>query len=429
MSAPHLLPAAAALLLAAAAAVGGLLYARAAERRAIHAVIAEPSPHLARLRALQAEAFRHPDLLPVYGTSEVLMKDRYHAAVLFHDYPTGFRPVAVGQMGGCLLLHLENLAAVGPALRGKKVVISCTPDAFWQATIPLDRYAGNCSPLSANELAFSSELSLAVKQAAARRLLLYPKTLEGDPLLRFALEKLADGTPSSWALYYAALPLGKLQTLQLRLQDHWQTIRYIREHQPGPGEGRPGPDSGPAWAALLAEAEANCRRHTDTNPFGFNNRCWVERRRRRYLDGTDRALSDWMREGLQRSNEWGDLENLLRALRELGAEPLLVSTPMKGNFYAWAGIPAETRRGFYERLRATARAQGTPVVVFSDHDEDRYFLTDMTHLSSKGWIYYAYMLDGFFHGRQGRRLILDVPPADGAGPSAEEPGNVRSLAH
>jgi D-alanine transfer protein len=413
VSTPHLLPAAAALLLAAAALGAGLLYARSVERRAVHAVVAEPLPTLARLRALQVEAFRHRELLPIYGTSEVLMKNRYHAAVLFREYPTGFRPVCVGQMGGCLLLQLQGLAGVGPALRGKKVVVSCTPDAFWPETIPADRYAGNFSPLSANELTFSTALSLSVKQAAARRMLHYPKTLEGDPLLRFALEELADGTPAGCALYYAALPLGELQTLQLRLQDHWVCVQYIRAHHRGARRDRPGPPAEPPWATLAASGEAFCRQYTASNPFGFNHRCWVDHRRLRYLTAVDRDKHDWMRDALRQTNEWGDLENLLRALRELGAEPLLVCTPMKGNYLGWAGVPAETRRGYYDRLRATARAAGVPAVIFADHDEDRYFLTDMTHLSAKGWIYYSYMLDGFYHGRRGRGLILDLPAGGG----------------
>jgi D-alanine transfer protein len=409
VSAPHLLPAAAALLLAAAALGGGLLYTRLLERRGVHAIATEPGTHMARLRALQVEAFRHRDLLPVYGTSEVMMKDRYHMAVLFRDSPTGFRPVPVGQMGGSLLLQLQTLAAVGPALRGKKVVISCTPDAFWSETIPPARYNGNFYPLSANELAFSTDLSLAVKEAAARRMLRYPKTLEGDPLLRFALEKLAGGTPAGLALYYAALPLGKLQILQLRLQDHWVAARYVRQHPPAAGSGPATPPGEPAWAALVASGETFCQRNTASNPFGFNNRTWAERRQTGYLDGSARVNADWMRAVLERSNEWGDLETLLRELHELGAEPLLACTPIKGAYYEWTGIPAETRRGFYERLRATARAAGVPAVIFADHDGDRYFLTDMTHLSSKGWVYYAYMLDGFYHGRRGRGLILQIP--------------------
>jgi D-alanine transfer protein len=420
VSAPHLLPAAAALLLAAAALGGGLLYARRIERRAVHAVATQPTPFLSRMPALQVEAFRHGDLLPVYGTSEVVLKDRYHAAVLFRDSPTGFRPVPVGKVGGAALLHIQTLAAVGPALRGKKVVISCTPDAFWSETIRPDHYAGNFSAISANELAFSTDLSLRVKRTAARRMLLYPDTLRGDPLLRFALEELADKSPAGPALYYAALPLGKLQTIQLRLQDHWQSLRYIRERTAVPEERHRRRRSDPAWASLLSTAEGFCRGNTASNPFGFNNRCWVERRRRKYLDGTDRVSRDWMRDALRRSKEWDDLDTLLRELHELGAEPLLVSAPMKGKFLSWTGIPAETRRSYYDRFGATARAAGVPAVVFGDHDEDPYFLTDMTHLSSRGWVYYAYMLDGFYHGRSGQELVLDGPGGV-AGSSTEGP--------
>ena len=33
----------------------------------------------------------------------------------------------------------------------------------------------------------------------------------------------------SRGLYYLLLPLGRLQNLVLRLQDHWETLAYIRQ--------------------------------------------------------------------------------------------------------------------------------------------------------------------------------------------------------
>src|SRR5207244_10813054 len=77
----------------------------------------------------------------------------------------------------------------------------------------------------ASELVFSTQLSFGVKQAAARRMLAYPATVTNDPLLRFALERLADASLGSRILYYAGLPLGKLHrseehTSELQSPDH-----------------------------------------------------------------------------------------------------------------------------------------------------------------------------------------------------------------
>ena len=72
-------------------------------------------------------------------------------------------------------------------------------------------YAGNFSPAIADAFIFDSPISLSLREAAARRMLAYPETLAGRPLLRAAVENLADPTPLHLAAYYALLPLGRIR--------------------------------------------------------------------------------------------------------------------------------------------------------------------------------------------------------------------------
>jgi D-alanine transfer protein len=423
---PHLLPAAAALLLAAAALAGWLRYARRAERRAVHALAVAAVPDLPRYRALQAEALRQPDLLPVYGSSEVIWSDPYHASTLLGKRPTGFLPFPVGERGGCSLLHVQKLAGLGPQLRGKRVVVSFTATCFRQPTARPQEYAGNFSRLDANELAFSTGLSHGVKRAVARRMLHYPRTLDDDSLLRFALDELAEGSTTGDALYLAALPLGKLQTLVLRLQDHWASLGLIRGRQPaGPTPAKSAASSTLDWAALAEQAEQHYRPRTRSNPFGIDDQVWASKVFSQVTRSAPPASRDGdFRHGLRQSQEWADLAVLLRALRELGAEPLLICTPLRGNYLEHCGVSPEARRTYYRRLRALARSHGVPAVDFADHDQDPFFLCDTSHLSSKGWVYYAYALDAFYHGRRPLRLApgllsaradpVGAPPRPGA---------------
>src|SRR5260370_41879627 len=90
-----------AAVLAAGLLGGGLVsassYVRWLESRSIHTL----APMMFALKnqgtELQAEAFRHPDLLVVYGSSELEQPNRYHASNLFRDYPTGFTLFPVGR--------------------------------------------------------------------------------------------------------------------------------------------------------------------------------------------------------------------------------------------------------------------------------------------------------------------------------------------
>ena len=128
---PHLGPALLAVVVVVAAVIGGDLYARRLEARYVHALAPELFQQKMQGSALQAEAFRQPDLLPLYATSELdTFVGPYTASEFFRTYPTGFMVFSVGRQGTLPLIILQDLAAVGSDLRGKKVAICASPTFF-----------------------------------------------------------------------------------------------------------------------------------------------------------------------------------------------------------------------------------------------------------------------------------------------------------
>jgi D-alanine transfer protein len=388
--------------------ITGLLYARWTESRYIHALADRTfpspvqgesfSPDLTQAiegSVLQAEAFRQPDLLPIYGSSELIWRSyqgEFNGSQLFRDYPTGFALFPVGKPGTPPLVILQDLAAIGRDLQGKKVAISLSPS--WLLHSSSDDhgfYAGNFSRLHAGELAFSTELSLDLKQAAARRMLQFPETLADDPLLKLALERLADGSPRSRVLYYATLPLGKLENLVLRLQDHWETLALIRS-QPDLDPDVPRQTGQLDWSQLRSRAERISRlvagkrtRKTPAQPSPDLTR-----------------EDDKFLQTVRQSPVWTDVDLLMRGLVELGARPLILSQPLAGPYFDRLGVHQSVRDAFYGRFHEVTQPYGVPVVDFADHDEDRYFVVDArSHLSAEGWLYYDEMLDAFYHGASG----------------------------
>ena len=115
-------------------------------------------------------------------------------------------------------------------------------------------------------------------------MLQYPATVADRPLLRFALENLADGSPLGLACYDAVLPLGMLHNAILRCQDHWSVVCYLWKH---PAR-TPSPISTPGgrpldWATLHRQADATYRPHSDNNEFGLDNKRWDRRFREETL--------------------------------------------------------------------------------------------------------------------------------------------------
>jgi D-alanine transfer protein len=411
-------------------------HARSLENQAIHALAAErdlivKTSSLYQLKnqgkALQLAALQQGDLLVCYASSELNdpapYEVPYHAANHFHDYPTGFTIFPINKEEMTCLPMLQRLASVGSELRGKKIVISVSPAWFFERPMARqDGYAGNFSALHAGELLFDTRLSLAVKQEAARRMLQYPATVENAPLLNLALHKLSDGSLWSLGQYYALLPLGRIQNLILSYQDHWAVVAYLREHfANGP---IPEADRRPSsfdWTSLVERAERAYKPHSNSNPLHFGNNLWLESLRSKWVQAKmARTDKDFLRM-LQESKEWVDLDILLRGLKELGADPVVVAPPIHGPWYDHSGITYHARLAFYEKLRAATERHQVPVYDFAEHDNDRTFCHDFTgHLSPKGWVYYCQLFDAFYHDAfppssrlPTSQLLENVPPAQG----------------
>jgi D-alanine transfer protein len=356
--------------------------------------------------ALQQAAIDTGCLLPVYGSSELNLLASYnrpfHPTVLFRDRPTGFTVFPVGRAETTCVILLQKLAAIGTGLEGRKVAISLTPWWFYKRlTTRPDAYAGNFSDLHAGELVFHTRLSLPLKQDAARRMLQFPATLETRPLLRFALENLADGSPLGLACYHAVLPLGLMHNAIVRYQDHWSVVRYLWNHPPNTSPltaPRSTPPPAPDWPMLHRQAGSLYRAHSNNNKFGLDNKRWDNVYRHEVLRLRNApSEEDAFLRTLERSQEWDDLELLLRELNELGARPLLLSMPLHGGWCGQCGITYTARRVYYEKLRGISTRYHAPVVDFANHEADQSFLTDPGHLAPGGFLYFDQVLDAFFH--------------------------------
>ncbi len=236
-------------------------------------------------------------------------------------------------------------------------------------------------------------------------------TVANRPLLRFALENLANGSPLSLACYDAVLPLGVMHNAILRYQDHLSVVCYLWQH-PVKTSSPTSPHSAPPldWPMLHRQADAVYRTHSNNNEFGLANEKWDSAIRQETLRLRSIRSQEPFLSTLERSQEWVDLELLLRELNELGARPLLLSMPIHGGWYDYCGVTYTARRAYYEKLRAISARYHIPVVDFADHDADRSFCRDpMGHLAPNGLLYYDQVLDGFFHDAIGPRSELPAP--------------------
>ena len=369
-----------------------------AERIVIHierATVNSTAPELFSLKnqglAFQRAAVHAANVLLVYGSSELRVPAAPERGNIFYRAaPTGFQLSPVGSGGANPLIMLQKVGSVGSDLRGKKVAISLSPRWFFTAKPSWHGYKGNFSSMAATEMVFGTALDFDLKRSIASRMLECPDTLENRPLLEIALTRLASGRWYDRIVFYALWPAGKAQSAVLELQDHLAALHHIRhDAKPAPRLHTEIPD----WSKLIAKASQ--AKPTDIG------------KKKKFLN-FDRQISPGSRDvrfrsGIKASPAWIDLELLLRSLATVHARPLILSMPIAGDFYDYAGVSRLAREDYYAKLRALVHRYHFAVVEFEDHDEDPGFLIrHQSHLTAKGWVYYNRALDDFFHGRAPR---------------------------
>ena len=367
------------------AAVAVLLCSRA-EDDFIHGLADELSDLKLQGVALQKAAFTQPDLLVLYGSSELAKPVPNKATEFFEHYPTGFRVFPVGKPGTTSLAVMQKIAAVGRFLKGRKVAFSISPSYFLEAEVNEEYYEGNYSPLQANEVAFSRHLSPELKRDAARRMIVYPETFEGDWALEFGLRRLAGDTALDRFLYAAVWPLGRLGNAVGRAQDHIEAgLRIAADSE----DRNPKPSKIPGlnWNEVFRKTSVKVKAVKPP----------VSSRLKKAPKGSRDV--EFLKT-LKEADEWVDFELLLRALQEMQAEPLLLSMPLHGTDLETTGVSATARMAYGDQLKAMAAKYKMPLVYFQQYENDATFFADnLDHPGERGWVLFDKVLDDFYQGR------------------------------
>jgi D-alanine transfer protein len=358
-----------------------------------HATIVWTAPEVFALKnqglAFQRAAAHSPNVLPIYGSSELLRPSAPERGNIFYrTAPTGFQLSPVAGGGANPLIWLQKVSALGSMLRGKRLAFSLSPGWFCTPKPGIEGYKGNFSPMAATEMVFGTALDFQLKRDIAARMLQFPETLQQRPFLEFALRRLASGSLLDRLIFCALWPVGKIQTALFELEDHWAALHHIR-HQtklPPPRLQEETID----WPQFIAKASKD--KASDAG-------------RIQQPSQSDRIITRGSRDvgfltGVKTSTAWTDLDLLLRCLAAVRARPLILSMPLSGEFYDHAGVSRSARDEFYRKLPALVDQYHFQAVEFQEHDEDPAFLIrHESHLTAKGWAYYDRALDDFFHGR------------------------------
>ena len=89
---------------------------------------------------------------------------------------------------------------------------------------------------------------------------------------------------------------------------------------------------------------------------------------------------------LLQSKEFEDYSLYLDTCVDLGIEPYIILMPTNGKWYDYTGMTKESRDAFYDKVEAMARERGFEVLNLKDEEYTPYFMVDVMHLGTKGWL-------------------------------------------
>ena len=357
-----------------------------------HTTIASTAPESFGLKnqglAFQRAAAHSPNVLPIYGSSELLQPAASERGDnFFRTAPTGFQLSPVGGEGATPLAMLQRVAALDSDLRGKKLAVSLSPGWFFSVKPGWSAYAGNFSPMAASEMIFGTVLDFHLKRKIASRMLDYSSLLENRPLLEFALRCLASGRRVDRILFYGLWPAGKMQNVLLELLDHLAALDYFRHEMKAPPRLHA---EAVDWRKLIAKVSETAAAEGDEVKKTSSSDSQI------IASPGDAAF----RADMNTSPAWIDLELLLHTLASVHARPLILSMPIPRDFYKYGDVSRAAREDYYRKLHALVQRYHFAVVEFEGHDEDwAFLLRHSSHLTVKGWVYYDRALDDFFHDR------------------------------
>src|SRR6476469_4317504 len=156
--APHLFSALIACAFPIALLFGGRLLAVYLEQKTIHLTAPKDFFFKNQGLAFQRAAARAPDIMLLYGSSELIDPIPNRASDFFSSGSSGFEVCPVGNAGATALIMLQKLGALGSELRGRKIAISLSASSFFGPALRPEFYAGNFSLPAASGILFSNAI-------------------------------------------------------------------------------------------------------------------------------------------------------------------------------------------------------------------------------------------------------------------------------
>ena len=136
------------------------------------------------------------------------------------------------------------------------------------------------------------------------------------------------------------------------------------------------------WEQRTSDAVKDAEKKTKNNPFGMDDDAF----NMNYSKRVESAKDSKKDINLLDSEEYEDFKLFLEIAKELGIEAKIILFPVNGKWYDHIGMNKESRKKYYEKIKAIAKEYGATVWDISDKEYESYYMHDGIHPGWKSWL-------------------------------------------
>lgn len=338
----------------------------------------EMNPLMFQGAYLQSKMLKDKKTLPIYGSSELEHFDPFHPYNYTKVANTPYSTFMIGRGGSQSITHFLNFAEQEKNLKGKKIIFILSPQWFTETGMDDFHFSPNYSMLHAYDLAFNHKMNPKLKEKAMRRLLQFDTVKRDHLLVSMYKYELAKGKKPVFGR--ATMAFGYMNRALLEKKDLYYSLIDEKDKNL---HTRPSLVKNQTFDQLIRHADAYGKKRITNNDLNVDDRYYD-----RNIAPMYKQLKNFRKDvDYSVSPEYEDFQLVLDVLKDAGAKPLFVSIPMNAKWYDYAGYPKEKRQKYYKKIRTIIKQANYPLVDYSSHEYDKYFLTDTIHIGWKGWVY------------------------------------------
>lgn len=327
------------------------------------------------------------NVFAVFGSSELkhCQRSGFHADSIYKN--SDIKPVFIGKGGFQSLGHAIILGSIGQVLKGKKVVISVSPQWFKSYGFRKDAFGSMYS--ETNMIAFlkNKEISDETKDYVIKR-----------------IKELTDENPTMWKnirqdiKWYRDNNGNVIDTVRKNVHSALANYKadtklyiasLVKGYSNDTNEG--GKDRITHWNKLYKKAVKRGEKKSGHNRFGMSDRIYNKNYKEKVKK---KAFKDL--QYTSDSMEFDDLKCFIDICRQENIDVMMVMQPLNAKWADYTNFPKAKRDELYGAVRNFAKNNNVKLADLTSMEYDDYMFEDDSHLALKGLVYFNEQIYNFY---------------------------------